>query len=120
MGGIALAASLVGCHTQKFNNSDWRAVPYTGEIWTSYMGEDIERSPENWKLYCNMVAHKNHAKCEERNGMLYLVGFSADTILIPNLDGSRDGVKIRASPNTTKEVQENQSRVMVDSPEAPK
>src|SRR3989338_5533217 len=72
---------------ENFTNAEWVSVPYTGEIWTSYMGEEISRYG-NWRIYRERVAEKNRFTYIERNDTSYIIGVKGKEIRVPDLDSS--------------------------------
>lgn len=73
---------------ENFTNAEWADVPYTGEIWTSYMGEGIPKSNKNWKMYQVMTAQRNGFRYVEKNGLTYMVKVKGKAISLPDLDGN--------------------------------
>ena len=60
-----------------FHDSYWTSrYNEGGEIWSSYMAEEIFHNKHNWKLYQEEVNRKNNGKLE-------------GTVLFPDLDGNR-------------------------------
>src|SRR3989344_2295206 len=75
---------------EDYQKAEWIEVPYSGEIWSSYMGEKISRVG-NWATYKKGVAvyEKNDFRYVEKNGKEHIVGVKGKTIYIPDLD--KDG-----------------------------
>ena len=44
---------------EDFTKAEWIRVPYSGEIWSSYLEEDVVHGERNWELYKTEVAKKN-------------------------------------------------------------
>lgn len=95
---ILLAGSvfLVGCNpnqrsyatltAEDFAKAEWISVPYKGEIWSAYLGEDIVHGETNWAMYEKMVALKNKFKYTKKDGINYIIKVRGKEILLPDLD----------------------------------
>ena len=87
---------LAGCSTTRspsiltkkdFERATWIEAPYRGEIWSSYLGESVSRTNQNWNIYQSEVANKNEFRYVEKEGKRYIVGMKGKSfILLPDLD----------------------------------
>jgi hypothetical protein len=82
--GTALLGSVAGCDAANprpdYSEANWIQVPYEGQIWDSYMAENIVKSKSNWAEYQWVVGVKNGQGD-------YLENFKGKTILLPDIDG---------------------------------
>lgn len=72
-------ASCSGGKAADYSKSDWIKVRYNREIWSGYMGENIQRSRFDWEIYQASVEGKNKIK---------LRTFKGDSLYLPDLDGN--------------------------------
>ncbi|MEK6842078.1 MAG: hypothetical protein AABX91_02915 [Nanoarchaeota archaeon] len=73
---------------EDFEKAEWISVPYKGEIWGSYLGEDIVHGETNLAIYEKMVAQKNGFEYLTKNGKRYIIRVKGKEILLPDLDKS--------------------------------
>jgi hypothetical protein len=64
----------VSAHWGKYNNTD-------GEIWDEYMGENIPRSSDNWRIYQEQV--KKHNQRNELTGVIELPDLDTNNYVGP-------------------------------------
>jgi len=91
---ILLAGSLVlfGCEdknlltSEDFNNSNWISAPFAGNIWHSYVGENVSAYDRNWSLYQEKVAEKNGFTYKINEKGFKQVIYNKEKVLLPDLN----------------------------------
>ena len=63
-----------------FENSKWASVPSVGEVWNSYLNEDIGHSGPKWTSYQEEITKRNRHVGDWKN-------FRGERIELPDLDG---------------------------------
>jgi len=94
---------------EQFSSAEWIKAPFSGEIWSSYMGERISRSMKNLKIYQDSVAARNGFSYElSEDGKRIIRGFYPDSIIsLPDIDSTRYVVSGKDTIRTKKQNTQN-------------